>query len=266
MKIKLIIFVICFLIVFLIDSAITYVPDANTNFNHFKTIIVFSFLLFIPIAIIVHARDNLRKWLEKNKIFFEIFAAIALSGMSAFLSFKGNEIARQQTTLSELQIELAKIQIKPRLNVSFEQFPDSQMLHFGRKDGKTSWITYYIKIQNQGNSAAYNFIIDKKFFSLKGYVDYCNEIALNDLNPKRTSFPSIIEANNTHTMAELIHETLENKEDFDLVFSDLLKNIPIGIKILIRYAAEGFLDEEKEIQLIYILDKHKASVVCRSGM
>lgn len=70
---------------------------------------------------------RLRTWLERNKIFFEIFAAVALGVMGLVLTYQGNRLAEsqndltgRQTNLTKRQTRIAEEQLRPRLRFELQ--------------------------------------------------------------------------------------------------------------------------------------------------
>lgn len=71
--------------------------------------------------------ENIRKWLKKNKIFFETIAATLLSIMALIVSCSQNKIAEKQTKLAEIQTEIAKDQLAQQKKLARIQ----QTAHWG---------------------------------------------------------------------------------------------------------------------------------------
>ena len=80
------------------------------------TVVAAMFLLEI-----IYSPATLRTWLETNKIFFDIGAAIALALMGIVLAYQGNRISERQTALAERQTLVAEEQLRPRLRFEIEE-------------------------------------------------------------------------------------------------------------------------------------------------
>lgn len=55
----------------------------------------------------------MKRFLEKNKIFFDVFSSIALGIMAIIISYQSNKIADYQAQLSEHQTMIMEAQLKP---------------------------------------------------------------------------------------------------------------------------------------------------------
>jgi len=94
----------------------------------------------------------LRSFLERNKIFFEIITATALTTASIFISIKANNIANYANGISEEQTKIMKSENTPRIEIKREElYVDST---------KTNHITKWSVYNN--NSKLSNFEIQKE--------------------------------------------------------------------------------------------------------
>lgn len=113
----------------------------------------------------------LRSFLERNKIFFEIITASALTTASIFISIKANNIANYANDISEEQTKIMKSENTPRIQIKREElYIDST---------KTNYITKWSVYNN--NSKLSNFEIQKE-------VSY---IVLEKENLKYTEIPLV---------------------------------------------------------------------------
>ncbi|MFH7015824.1 hypothetical protein [Flavobacterium sp. FlaQc-47] len=95
---------------------------------------------------------QLRSFLERNKIFFEVLAATALTTTSIFVSFKANSIANQANQISSSQTEIMELENTPRIEIKRTQiYSDSTKTSFD-----TRWLVY------NNNSKISNFEIEKE--------------------------------------------------------------------------------------------------------
>jgi len=88
---------------------------------------------------------KLRNFLNRNKIFFEVLAAIALTSTSIFVSIKANNISESQTKIMELENT-------PRIEIQRTQLYDDST--------KTNFVTKWSVFNN--NSKISNFEIQKE--------------------------------------------------------------------------------------------------------
>lgn len=198
-----------------------------------------------------------RSFLANNKIIFETVMAALLSIMAILVSINSNKIAR-------LQAKLTEIQVRPSLQIDFSEIENKVFIRFGIDKEGRKWVTYNLKILNQGGSAVYNFKIDEKFFLFQGVGDdICREIGFNDLNPKNAPFPYGLEKGSVHTVPMLVSKSGTNEDDFNKIYSSLSDGYPIGVKILVRYFVEGFPDKEREEKIVYSISPQQAMVHCR---
>ena len=94
----------------------------------------------------------LRSFLERNKIFFEIITATAITTASIFISIKANNIANYANGISEEQTKIMKSENTPRIEIKREElYIDST---------KTNYITKWSVYNN--NSKLSNFEIQKE--------------------------------------------------------------------------------------------------------
>jgi hypothetical protein len=66
----------------------------------------------------------MKAWLRKNKIFFETATAASLSAMAVIVAIVQLQISNTQTNLTEAQLEVAKIQIAPRIHTRITTLKD----------------------------------------------------------------------------------------------------------------------------------------------
>lgn len=88
---------------------------------------------------------KIRKWLNANKIFFEVIVATLLSFMAVFVSIQTNKIAETQT---QIMIEENMPQIEIRMGQQYNElskFYDNDIWYFYNRGGKLSnfEISYY---------------------------------------------------------------------------------------------------------------------------
>ena len=113
----------------------------------------------------------LRNLLERNKIFFEIITATALTTASIFISIKANNIANYANGISEEQTKIMKSENAPRIEIKRQElYIDST---------KTNYITKWSVYNN--NSKLSNFEIQKE-------VSY---IVLEKENSKEIDIPLV---------------------------------------------------------------------------
>ncbi|UWY28760.1 hypothetical protein N4T20_02270 [Flavobacterium sp. TR2] len=110
----------------------------------------------------------LRSLLERNKIFFEIITATALTTASIFISIKANNIANYANGISEEQTEIMKSENTPRIQIKRDElYTDST---------KTNYITKWSIYNN--NSKLSNFEIQKEVSYLVLVKENLKEIDL----------------------------------------------------------------------------------------
>lgn len=118
--------------------------------------------------------NELRSWLERNKVFFETIAALALSIMATVVSVAGVSVAARQNALIELQLQAERLQLLPhlQLDVAYEMIENEN----GQMYATTEKIivTNYGGVARSIGSTAYvvmDVFLDgtKKSFPLGGY-------------------------------------------------------------------------------------------------
>lgn len=92
---------------------------------------------------------ELRSFLKRNKIFFEVLATTALTITSIFVSFKANNIANQANNIAKIQTEIMELENTPRIEIQRTQYKDSTT---------TNQITKWLIFNN--NSKISNFEIE----------------------------------------------------------------------------------------------------------
>jgi hypothetical protein len=101
---------------------------------------------------------DLRSFLERNKIFFEILAAMALTITSVFVSFKANDIANQANNIATQGNNISKIQTNI---MTSENTPKIQIQRTYYDDPtKTNQVTKWLVFNN--NSKISNFEIESE--------------------------------------------------------------------------------------------------------
>ncbi|OMQ09085.1 hypothetical protein [[Flexibacter] sp. ATCC 35103] len=101
---------------------------------------------------------DLRSFLERNKIFFEVLAATALTVTSVFVSFKANDIANQANNIATQGNNISKIQTKI---MTSENTPKIEIQRINYDDPtKTNPVTKWLVFNNNSNIS--NFEIESE--------------------------------------------------------------------------------------------------------
>lgn len=95
---------------------------------------------------------SLRSFLERNKIFFEVLTATALTLTGIFVSFNANSIANKANSISDSQTKIMELENTPRIEIHrTELYIDSiENKHI------TKWLVF------NNNSKISNFQIEKE--------------------------------------------------------------------------------------------------------
>lgn len=106
-----------------------------------------------------------RGWLERNKVFFETLAAVALAFMAIVVALKSNqitqtqtEVMKQQTELMRNQSEIMRIENLPRLHAQLE---------FRYNDDITRLVHDRLIISNIGSPLEEFSVTDKVFLEVE---------------------------------------------------------------------------------------------------
>ncbi|MDW8848787.1 hypothetical protein SD960_01685 [Flavobacterium sp. MMLR14_040] len=182
---------------------------------------------------------KLRNFLNRNKIFFEILAAIALTSTSIFVSIKANNISESQTRIMELENT-------PRIEIQRTQLYDDST--------KTNYTTKWIVFNN--NSKISNFEIQKEISYLNirkkngkeidiPLVEYLNHLG----NLTGQSEGLIYEFDNKYCSEDefLTRKEISDYGDIDVKsFIEISYNNVLGKKEIIHFQISPLIQEISE--------------------
>lgn len=110
--------------------------------------------------IVFHFPTHMKAWLRKNKIFFETATAASLSAMAVIVAIVQLQISNTQTKLTAAQLEVAKIQIAPRIHPRIITYKDSVSSLFNEE---------VLEIENVG-APALNTDVESKVLMIASLV------------------------------------------------------------------------------------------------
>ena len=179
----------------------------------------------------------MKKWLTENKIFFEIGSTILFGAASIFLAFAANSV-------SQNQLEIAKIQLEPHIFISEKYLRDEAGVA----------TESFIEVTNAG-APIHGFSVDTKTFytvttnsesiwiPVVGYY-----YATFELDAVIGKLAEVRGRNNNSTFAEVYLQQLSSDHDTKLGYAELGRTTIVRVRYETRQkeiVEEYFVDERR---------------------